>query len=128
MRDSPSTTRTAQLSQKLLQLQAQAAAFSVPNEFGARLSREGAVGLNATTSHDATKYYTALPANKLELWFALEAERFRVSSMGRYFAGRTYSRCCEMLPGSKVHRRSVDTHDELGVCWHPNAHAHVHMD
>lgn len=36
------------------------------------------MGLNATTSHDATKYYCSLPANKLELWFALEAERFQV--------------------------------------------------
>ncbi len=29
------------------------------------------------TSHDSTKYFVSLPANKLELWFALEAERFR---------------------------------------------------
>lgn len=60
-------------------LEEQAAAFSVPNEFGATLSQAGAVGLNATTSHDATRYFMAMPANKLELWFALEAERFRVS-------------------------------------------------
>ena len=36
------------------------------------------MGLNATTSHDATKYFMSLPANMLELWFALEAERFQV--------------------------------------------------
>ena len=60
-------------------LEEQAAAFSIPNEFGAILSQAGAVGLNATTSHDATRYFMAMPANKLELWFALEAERFRVS-------------------------------------------------
>ena len=33
--------------------------------------------LNAQTSHDATKYFVSLPANKLELWFAMEAARFR---------------------------------------------------
>ncbi len=35
------------------------------------------MGLNATTSHDQTRYFVSLPSNKLELWMALEAERFR---------------------------------------------------
>ena len=48
------------------------------NAFGALLQREGAQGLNASTSHDATRYYCGLPANKLELWFAMESERFQV--------------------------------------------------
>ena len=48
-----------------------------PNAYGALLSREGALGLNASTSHDATRYYVSLPSNKLELWFAMEAGRFR---------------------------------------------------
>lgn len=67
------------LDEQMRKLEEQAAAYSVPNEFGATLSQAGAVGLNATTSHDATRYFMAMPANKLELWFALEAERFRVS-------------------------------------------------
>lgn len=67
------------LDDQMRTLEEQAAAFSIPNEFGATLSQAGAVGLNATTSHDATRYFMAMPANKLELWFALEAERFRVS-------------------------------------------------
>ena len=68
------------LNDKMQKLEEQAAAFSIPNEFGATLSQAGAVGLNATTSHDATRYFMAMPANKLELWFALEAERFRVTT------------------------------------------------
>ena len=67
------------LNDQMQKLEEQAAAFSIPNEFGATLSQAGAAGLNATTSHDATRYFMAMPANKLELWFALEAERFRVS-------------------------------------------------
>lgn len=67
-----------QLGERLQQLEQQAAAFSTSNEFGSILSQAGAVGLNATTSHDATRYFMALPNTKLELWFALEAERFRV--------------------------------------------------
>ena len=35
------------------------------------------MGLNATTSHDQTRYFLSLPSNKLGLWMALEAERFR---------------------------------------------------
>lgn len=57
---------------------AQAEELVEPNAFGAMLQKNGAVGLNATTSHDATKYFMSLPANMLELWFALEAERFQV--------------------------------------------------
>lgn len=67
------------LGERMQQLEQQAAALSIPNEFGSILSQAGGVGLNATTSHDATRYFMALPSNKLELWFALEAERFRVS-------------------------------------------------
>lgn len=40
------------------------------------LEEAGAVGLNAFTSLDETAYIMSLPANKLELWFALESDRF----------------------------------------------------
>ena len=46
------------------------------NEFGRILEQAGGVGLNATTSADATSYFYSLPANKLELWMSLESERF----------------------------------------------------
>ena len=87
------------LDDQMRTLEEQAAAFSIPNEFGATLSQAGAVGLNATTSHDATRYFMAMPANKLELWFALEAERFRVS-MFRSLQGKLSSK----------HIYSVDGH------------------
>ncbi|KAK9829270.1 hypothetical protein WJX72_004899 [[Myrmecia] bisecta] len=71
------TARVSQLDGQFRKLQDAAGQLSVPNAFGSNLQRAGAVGLNATTSHDATKYFTSLPANMLELWFALEAERFQ---------------------------------------------------
>jgi predicted Zn-dependent peptidase len=40
------------------------------------LEENGAVGLNAFTSLDETAYIMSMPANKLELWFAMEADRF----------------------------------------------------
>ncbi|MCB2229192.1 insulinase family protein [bacterium] len=48
----------------------------VPNEFGNVVDREGGVGLNAFTSSDQTVYFFSLPSNKVELWMALESERF----------------------------------------------------
>ncbi|KAG2485544.1 hypothetical protein HYH03_015713 [Edaphochlamys debaryana] len=70
-------TRVSTLRSRLRALQDQAAALTVPNAFGAALQQAGGVGLNATTSHDETRYFCSLPSNKLELWMALEAERFR---------------------------------------------------
>ncbi|NJK40363.1 MAG: insulinase family protein [Acaryochloridaceae cyanobacterium SU_2_1] len=46
------------------------------NELGKIINQAGGVGLNATTSADATRYFYSLPANKLELWMSLESERF----------------------------------------------------
>ncbi|MBP5469000.1 MAG: insulinase family protein, partial [Candidatus Riflebacteria bacterium] len=51
-------------------------ALVIPNEFTTRLQSEGAIGLNAFTSADQTAYIMSLPSNKLELWIAMEAERF----------------------------------------------------
>ncbi|RKX26552.1 MAG: insulinase family protein, partial [Candidatus Zixiibacteriota bacterium] len=47
-----------------------------PNELGNIVEREGGVGLNAFTSNDETVYFFSLPSNKIELWMALESERF----------------------------------------------------
>ncbi|WIA36891.1 hypothetical protein OEZ86_008139 [Tetradesmus obliquus] len=67
-----------QLQERLDKLKVEAQQLVVPNAFGSMLQEAGAVGLNAATSHDNTRYYMSLPANKLELWFALESERFQV--------------------------------------------------
>lgn len=48
----------------------------VSNEMGEAIDRAGGVGLNATTSSDATRYFYSLPSNKMELWFTLESDRF----------------------------------------------------
>lgn len=50
--------------------------YVVPNELGNVVEREGGVGLNAGTGSDFTIYYISFPSNRLELWMALESERF----------------------------------------------------
>ena len=62
--------------------------FTTDNEFDQIISREGAVGLNASTSFDVTDYFYSLPSNKAELWFALEADRFLNPVLREFYQGR----------------------------------------
>jgi len=55
---------------------AKADSFVEPNEFDRIVESNGGVGLNASTAEDSTNYFYAFPANRLELWFLLESERF----------------------------------------------------
>jgi predicted Zn-dependent peptidase len=54
----------------------EAGKYVVTNEFGAIVEEAGGVGLNAFTSNDQTCYIYSFPSNKLELWMALESDRF----------------------------------------------------
>lgn len=65
-----------QLITELEKLSLEADQYIQQNEFGRIVAQAGGVGLNATTSADATSYFYSLPANKLELWMSLESERF----------------------------------------------------
>ena len=56
--------------------QEEAQPFVVQNELGEILEREGVPDLNAFTSFDQTVYLYSLPSNKLELWAAIESDRF----------------------------------------------------
>lgn len=55
-----------------------AAAYEMiePNAFSNMLQSAGGSGLNAFTSRDQTAYIISMPSNKLELWMAMESERF----------------------------------------------------
>ncbi len=66
----------AELRERLEVLRREGAAYVVQNEYGQIIDQAGGVGLNATTSADATRYFYSLPSNKLELWMSLESERF----------------------------------------------------
>ena len=50
--------------------------YVVPNQYPTLIEENGGVGLNAGTSLDSTEYFYNLPANRIELWFLLESERF----------------------------------------------------
>jgi predicted Zn-dependent peptidase len=44
------------------------------NAFTKEIERNGGVGFNASTALDYTNYFYSLPANRTELWFALQSE------------------------------------------------------
>ncbi len=49
--------------------------YVVPNEFTEIAEANGASGLNAETSLDATQYYWSMPSNRLQLWAFMESDR-----------------------------------------------------
>lgn len=57
-------------------------------EFEKVIDQAGGTGLNATTSSDATRYFYSLPANKIELWFSLEADRFLNPVLREFYTER----------------------------------------
>ncbi|RCK78736.1 MAG: protease [Candidatus Ozemobacter sibiricus] len=66
----------ASLTADLERASAEAYQLVEPSAFANLLQREGGTGLNAFTSRDQTAYIVSLPANKIELWMAMESERF----------------------------------------------------
>ena len=77
--------RLEQLETEFDALQGEAAQYSDGEEYAKILERAGAVGVNATTSADSTEYFYSLPSNKLELWMALESEKFLEPVMREFF-------------------------------------------
>lgn len=66
----------ATLEAEFLQVQQEASQYVIQNAFGQVVESAGGVGLNAVTAADYTQYFYSFPSNKLELWMALESERF----------------------------------------------------
>ncbi|MGH7165380.1 MAG: M16 family metallopeptidase, partial [Nitrospiraceae bacterium] len=70
--DSPELQK---LRQAFKEAQDRAGAMVVGNEVALLYQRHGSVGLNASTGKDVTRYTVSLPANRLPLWAAVEADR-----------------------------------------------------
>jgi len=75
----------AELQKEFKQIESQASQLIKQNELGQIVKQAGGVGLNATTSAEATKYFYSFPANKLKLWMSLESERFLEPVIQREF-------------------------------------------
>jgi len=73
----PDSARVTKLWNQFENLQEEAGQYVVNNEFSEIIDRNGGTGMNAQTSQDWTRYFYSLPENRLELWFSLEADRFK---------------------------------------------------
>ncbi|MBN2226652.1 MAG: insulinase family protein [candidate division Zixibacteria bacterium] len=75
-RDLADSARLAELDAQMKIATDSAASYSKMNEFSELVSAQGGTGLNAGTGYDNTTYYVNYPSNKLELWMAMESDRF----------------------------------------------------
>lgn len=62
--------------------------FLVRNELWKLYMASGAEDLNAGTGRDRTQYFCSLPANRLELWMALESDRMRGAVFREFYRER----------------------------------------
>ncbi|MDR0907939.1 MAG: insulinase family protein [Rikenellaceae bacterium] len=54
-----------------------ASGYAIPNEYDKLMAAIGADGTNAYTSYDQTVYVEDIPANQIENWARIQADRFR---------------------------------------------------
>lgn len=76
------------LQKRFTELQEQAGQFVVGNEMALLYQRHGGVGLNASTGKDLTRYMISLPANRLSLWAAVEADRMAYPVLREFYKER----------------------------------------
>src|SRR5664279_2404077 len=81
--------------QKLAQLQKEwqeaikvADKYVLKNQFGEIVESHGGVGMNAFTNYDETGYMYSMPSNMIELWAAIESDRFANPVMREFYKER----------------------------------------
>ena len=82
------TPRYRQLEARFDSLVVRQRADMIKNEFELVLQRNGGTGMNAFTNEDMTVYFETLPANKLELWFWIEADRLKNRVFREFYSER----------------------------------------
>lgn len=87
-RDQADRERIAALEKQLKTLEQEASQYVIKDEFFELYSKNGGVGYNAFTSRDGTTYLISLPANKLELWAAIEADRMQNAVLREFYTER----------------------------------------
>jgi predicted Zn-dependent peptidase len=81
--------RLESLQKNLARLEKQAEQYVIKDEFFDLYARNGGSGYNAFTSRDGTTYLISLPANKLELWAAIESDRMRNPVLREFYTERS---------------------------------------
>ncbi len=66
-------------------LRLEAQTLYVPQAFSSQLGCNGAVGVNAFTSHDQTQYTASVPSDMLEQWFSIISEQLFEPSWREFY-------------------------------------------
>lgn len=82
------TPRYRELEAQFDSLVAAQRANMVKNEFNLVLQNNGGTFINAFTNEDMTVYLETLPANRLELWFWMEADRLQNRVFREFYSER----------------------------------------
>lgn len=109
---------------RLRQLQQEHRKLVVKDEFSRIYAEQGGVGFNAFTSKDQTSYLINLPANKLELWAAIESDRLRNAVFREFFIERDVvqeerRRAVDSNPGGKLYENMLATAFQVHPYRHP---------
>ena len=107
-RESTDPKKIEELSRKLTDLEAAAGKYAVKNEVSRLYDKNGGNNYNAFTGKDSTAYMISLPANKLELWAAIESDRLRNAVLREFYTERNVV--------MEERRRSYDS-DPEGKMW-----------
>ncbi len=86
--DDADRARLTALRDKLKKLQEETLKYVVKDEIDRYYSENGGEFLNASTGTDTTQYFVMLPANRLELWFLIESERFKNLVFREFYSER----------------------------------------
>jgi predicted Zn-dependent peptidase len=76
------------LHERLAEMKEKHRQFVVKDEFSRIYAEHGGVGYNAFTGKDLTTYLINLPANKLELWAAIESDRLQNAVFREFYTER----------------------------------------
>ncbi|RLB70797.1 MAG: insulinase family protein, partial [Deltaproteobacteria bacterium] len=103
-----------QLRDQLKELQDKHRTLVVKNEFSKIYAENGGVGYNAFTGKDSTTYLINLPANKLELWAAIESDRLENAVFREFYTERDVvheerRRSYESSPGGLMYETLLAT-------------------
>ncbi|PLX82811.1 MAG: insulinase family protein [Desulfuromonas sp.] len=102
----------SRLKDRLEALQKRHKEFVVKDEFSRIYAKNGGVGYNAFTSKDLTTYLVSLPANKFELWAAVESDRMKNPVLREFYTEREViteerRRSYESSPGGMLYETLI---------------------
>lgn len=83
-----SDERVTALREEMAALQTEQAQYIVKDELWETYLKNGGTSLNASTGGDGTQYYVSLPANRLELWAFMEADRIGNIQLREFYSER----------------------------------------